>query len=329
MMADNQLLLGDDDVGGGDDVFVYTGGEQRVSRDVKRVRIAENVDTILDGAFRDCEQLTEVEGHNKLKKIERSAFISCTSLRTLRNMQCVIEIEHSAFCNCHALSELEFDKLEIIGEGAFIMCKSLAFINIPSTRSLGPGAFLGCDALTDAVFGKDLEDIEQFAFRGNALRRIVIPLKDNLIVANTSFSNCGSLSRVDTIDGGIHETISTLHMEGWRDEMEGEIDRINQTLPNTRAFEKARAIQEWLTTVFSRMEHYKTEHQILLKEAMALLELALWKATLLNETDEKKFNTDDATKKAIIVTEAARKEQRVTCGASIVIKNVLPFLALK
>jgi hypothetical protein len=57
----------DGDVGG-DEIFVYTGGDQRVPRDVKRVRIAENVDTILAGVFQDCYQLIEVEGHNKLKK---------------------------------------------------------------------------------------------------------------------------------------------------------------------------------------------------------------------------------------------------------------------
>jgi hypothetical protein len=64
------------------------------------------------------------------------------------------------------------------------------------------------------------------------------------------------------------------------------------------------------------------------KEAMTLLELALWKAKLLNETDGKKCNVDIMTKK-VIDAETARKEHRVTCGASIVIKNVLPFLALK
>ena len=54
-MEDNLLLNnnggGGDGVGGGDDIFVYTGGEQRVPRDVKRVRIAENVDTILEETF--------------------------------------------------------------------------------------------------------------------------------------------------------------------------------------------------------------------------------------------------------------------------------------
>ena len=73
-MADNNQLA---DGNNYDDIFVYMGGEQqvpfgrrRVPRDVKRLRIAENVDTIPRYAFRDCEQLIEVEGHNKLKKVE-------------------------------------------------------------------------------------------------------------------------------------------------------------------------------------------------------------------------------------------------------------------
>jgi hypothetical protein len=157
---------------------------------------------------------------------------------------------------------------------------------------------------------------------------LTIPLKDNLIFGNEAFHNCERFSRVDTLDGGIHKTISSLHMERWRDEMEEEIDRINQTLPNDPAIEKATAIQQWITRVLSRMKHYKTEHKMLVREAMVLLELALWKAKLL-KADKEKCNVDEVTKKAKIDTEAARKEHRVTCGASIVIKNVLPFLALK
>ena len=138
---------------------------------------------------------------------------------------------------------------------------------------------------------------------------------------------CENLSRVDTLDEGIHVTISSLHMKSWRNEMQEEIDRINQTLPNNPA--KADAIQQWITRVLGRKEHYKREHQILLKETMTLLELALWKAKLLNEADEKKYKVNVVTKKAKIDAKAAREEHRVTCGASIVIKNVLPFLALK
>jgi hypothetical protein len=330
MMADNRLLNDNDGgVGGGDDIFVYTGGEQEVPLDVKRVRIAENVDTIPARTFYNCRQLIEVEGHNRVKKIEEYAFFGCTSLRRVTNMRGVNEIEKSAFNSCHALSELEFDKLEIIEHYSFAWCTSLRSVNLPSIRRVGHNAFARCRGLTDVVFGVKLERIEEIAFFNcTALESISIPLKDNLIIANNSFTGCGNLSRVDTLDGGIHKTISSLHLESWRDEMEEEIDRINQTLPNIRAYEKAGAIREWITRVLGRMEHYQSEHQILLKEAMTLLELALWKAKLLNE-GEKKCKGNVVAKKAKIDAEATRKALRVTCGASIVIKNVLPFLALE
>ena len=91
--------------------------------------------------------------------------------------------------------------------------------------------------------------------------------------------------------------------------MEEEIDRINQTLPNTPATQKSRAIKKWIIRVLGRMEHYKSEHKMLLKEAMTLLELALWKANLPNNVDA-----------------ADRQQARVTCGANIIIPHVLSFL---
>ena len=300
--------------------MVATFGEQQVPRDVKRVRIAENVDTIPAWKFDSCTQLIEVEGHNKLKKIEERAFCGCRRLRRATKMTDVIDIEDDVFYNCDALSDVDFDKLEIIGYCAFAFCVSLRSVNMPSIRSVGACAFQNCEALTDVVFGEGLERFEEYAFFRSRLRHITIPLKDNLVFDNNTFYNCGNLVRVDTLDGEIHKTVSSLHMESWRGEMKEEIDRINQTLPNVRANETARAIQQWITRVFSRMEHYRNEHQTLLKEAMALLELALWKAKLLNKTDDEKRCTVD---------EVTKKEHRVTCGASIVIKNVLPFLVLK
>jgi hypothetical protein len=75
------------------------------------------------------------------------------------------------------------------------------------------------------------------------------------------------------------------------------------------------------------MEHYRTEHQTLLNEAMTLLELALWKANL--RENEAGYATQDGVR----VTRGERKRKRndrcITSGASIVIKNVLPFLALE
>src|SRR5210317_2251423 len=166
--------------GGDEDIFVYTGG--RAPHDVRRAKIDESIDTIPARAFYYCRQLIEVVGHDKLKKIEGYAFYECRSLRRLIKMSGVIEIEqYHVFSFCEALSVLEFDKLEIIGYSSLSHCKSLRSIKIESARRIGGCAFHFCTALTDAVFGEDLEWIDACAFNGcRSLRCIVIPLKDYL-----------------------------------------------------------------------------------------------------------------------------------------------------
>ena len=319
---------------GGDDIFVYVGG--RAPRDVRRAKIDESIDTIPRGAFYGCGELIEVVGHNKLKKVEKYAFYYCNRLRRVTKMGGVKEIEYHAFFHCVSLTNLEFDKLEIIGGSVFPFCKSLRSINMTSVTRVGEHAFQGCEQLSEATFGEDLERIEGSAFLDCPfIRRISIPLKDNLIAGAggpmNAFSRCHNLSKVDIV-GGIHKTISSLHMETWRDEMMEEIESINQTLAEitinqtswiTLEDGKTVAIQQWIRSVINRMEHYKAEHQILLKEATTLLELALWKAHL----DE-----NNGTQEGVRVTRGqakrARKERCITSGAGIIIKNVLPFLEL-
>ena len=201
-------------------------------------------------------------------------------------------------------------------------------MNLPSIKRVGQSAFRCCAGITDVIFGKDLDGIELCAFDGcTALRRIVVPLKRDLIIYWNAFNRCDSLSRVDTLVGGIHSTISSLHMKSWRDELNVEIDRINQILPGIPASDKGEAIQQWMRS--EKIEHYKTEHRLLVKEAMTLLELALWKASL----DEKEFtgvtSQDDGVRVTRGQVKRARKERCITSGAGIIIKNVLPFLELK
>ena len=110
--------------------------------------------------------------------------------------------------------------------------------------------------------------------------------------------------------------------------MNQEIGCIIQVLPNISANEQADTIRLWIRSVLGRMEHYKNEHNRLLKEYMSQLELALWKAKL-DEKEEDNYNMQvQQAKKAKIEVESKRKERRITSGASIVIKNVLPFLKL-
>ena len=177
---------------------------------------------------------------------------------------------------------------------------------------------------------EDLEAIERAFSRCPRLRRIALPLKNNLLGRGV-FDDCHNLSQVDLV-GGIHKTVSSLLLESWRNEMNDVINEINYLLPNTTTHEKTTVIRHWIERVIRRIEHYKTEHYALLKEFTTLLELALWKIKLDEEFGEaliKEDNESDATKKAKIDMKAARQEQRITSGANIVIKNVLPFLNLE
>jgi hypothetical protein len=150
--------------------------------------------------------------------------------------------------------------------------------------------------LTELDFSKDLQSIQCGAFNCcSRLRRIAIPLKDDLFDDGGVFDGCDNLSQVDLV-GGIHKTISSLLLESWRDEMKEEIDSINHELPDLPEDEffprdrpdpnndnKTAAIQDWMRSVIDKIEHYTSEHYALLKDNMVLLELALWKAKLYVE----------------------------------------------
>ena len=177
-------------------------------------------------------------------------------------------------------------------------------------------------------FSEKLERLSSGIFGDcKRLQRIAIPLKRGSFSDDDAFDYCDQLTRVDLV-GGVHQTVASLHMKSWRAEMNTEINRINLLLPDAAyaLHEKTRVIQHWMDSVIDRMDNYKAEHTIYVKESATLLELALWKAKLIDKEDDYK---EHITKKAKIDDDDVRREKRVTCGADTVInKNVLSFLRL-
>lgn len=272
-----------------DNVVVYTREGQEVSDDVMHAIIDPAVQFIPSRAFWNRTKLVSVEFHDGVERIEGGAFNRCWSLRRLKLLG-VREIGKFAFSSCVGLSRVEFgEKLETIGEGAFDFCA--------------------------------------------ALRRIVIPLKDDIFPSScrhiqSQFEYCVNLKAVDVcITGEIDRTIASLLLQNWRDETNKEIGRINLELPKTAHSDKTSTISQWIRSVLDRIDHYKAEHNKLLEEATALLELAIWKARL----DEKESDAtkEDSIEGELQVERSGRNERRITSGASIVIKNVLPFLQLE
>jgi hypothetical protein len=315
----------------GDDIFIYRGGW--APQHVTHVLIDQSVNEIEDQAHENCVHLVRVDTHDGLRKIGQYAFWNCSSLKRI-NLKSAIEIDREAFYDCDNLESVEFgDRLQTIGYMAFCDCRSLTHLKLPFIITIRGNAFDGCTALIDIELSERLETIEEFAFNDcERLQRIAIPLKRDLIVyddnsqAYNQFDDCGQLKTVDLV-GGIHETIASLHMESWRTEMNAEINRINQVLPNTPSYLKTDEIREWMDSVIDKMDHYKAEHCSYVREGITLLELAIWKAKLGEREDN--CEAEGKTKNARIDTHEARKDRRITCGADIVIKNVLPFLQLE
>ena len=302
-----------------DDIFVYMGGDQQVPDGVRRARIHKDVKIIRARAFRDRRKLVSVEFHDGVEIIEAEAFYGCLFLRSANKLLGIKIIKRVAFYECRKLMDVEFgDQLETIKEQAFQRCDSLKTIRMPSVRTVGRAAFGSCHDLSDVEFGEALRTLHEAAFtKCRNLKRVVLPLKENLI-GNQVFNQCNRLSKVNLV-GGIHNTVVSLHMESWRSEMMDEINRINQTLPTVGKRGKTEAIKQWMGSTFRQLNHI-----LLMKEAATLLELALWKANLDNEGGQLE-------REGVRMTRGRRKRARiescVTSGASIVIKNVLPFLS--
>jgi hypothetical protein len=343
MMADN----------GNNNVFVYMGGDQRVPQNVTHVRVHKSVKIISQYAFSCCDFLVSIEMHDGVEIIEEMAFCDCPTLRGIK-IPGVRVIENQAFEHCTALEEVEFgDKLETVGSDAF-GGTSLRNIKMPKVRFIGRSAFSQCKQLTDVELSEYLETIQGSAFADCLqLRRIAMPLKrvsfeddgydgDGLPVdVFPAFEGCHNLSRVDFI-GEIHNAVSLLLLERWRDEMNLEIDRINQVLPNTDAHKKDEEIEEWLERTSTKIEVYKSKHYELLKDYVTLLELALWKVKLHeNEGEDFSLRSDLSAlleEKMTLLQlarwkakfderfTAARQAERINCGANIIIPLVLPFL---
>ena len=223
---------------GDGDIFVYLGGEQRVPRHVVHAVIDPSVKIVRAGAFAYRRQLVSVVFHDGVGIIEHDAFRECESLRRLKKLVGVREIGDRAFQNCVALRVTEFgDNLETVGDSSFFGCDFLSRIKMPTARNIQDWAFGRCYRLTGAEFGVNLERIGFKAF-GDCpnLYSISIPLKYDLFPFDRNinyqrrnqFDDCRNLRVVDIVGAeDIHKTISSFHMESWKDEMNVEIDRID------------------------------------------------------------------------------------------------------
>ena len=165
-------------------LYIYQGTEHEVNpKDWKHVRIASNVEEIIDAAFRgrfkgepvphysapeyeNNEVLESVDFSqaNKLVMIGSDPFYSCITLKEFKAPESLIVIKEQAFEGCSNLTDLDFSKaknLTTIKRYAFQECVSLTKL----IASLNLGAFQGRTGLTIVKFNKQLLRIDEGAGR--------------------------------------------------------------------------------------------------------------------------------------------------------------------
>lgn len=108
----------------------------------------------------------------------------------------------------------------------------------------------------------------------------------------------------------------------WRDNIMRLIQAFDdQSNPQFKlAYEASMRRSIFLTELESRLSHSESEYQNL-KEACMILELALWKKEMNNNSQGEQGN-----KRTKLDVLNIQKECRIVCGADIVIEHVLPYL---
>ncbi|MCM1400957.1 MAG: leucine-rich repeat domain-containing protein [Bacteroides sp.] len=119
---------------------------------VKKVVLAEGVETLGYGTFAECSMLTDVNIPRSVKELGAvypligmggSVFSGCQSLEKIEIPETIKEIPQLTFATCYGLSEVILhDGLETIGERAFEECSNLFELNVPSSvTTIEHGAF--------------------------------------------------------------------------------------------------------------------------------------------------------------------------------------------
>ena len=128
--------------------------------------IPNEIVSITDEAFYDCENLSNVIIPNSVASIGNSAFYGCENLLNVTIPSSVANIGYSAFEYCENLESINIPYgIKSIEDGTFKDCSNLVNITIPETvTSIASHAFEGCMRLENISIPDSVVDIGRYAF---------------------------------------------------------------------------------------------------------------------------------------------------------------------
>lgn len=111
--------------------------------------IADTTQTVMQRAFIECIQLTEVKIPGSVLDIEEEAFQGCYNMKSVSMAEGLVSVGNHAFAMCHALENVTFPStLTTLGERAFYMCHAFTEVRIhENMETVGDGAFAMSESL--------------------------------------------------------------------------------------------------------------------------------------------------------------------------------------
>ena len=195
---------------------------------IRRVRLGKDME-IGNYAFKNCEQLLDINFTNSLTSIGNYAFqgcynlkgvvipnttatvgsyafAGCNSLLRVTLSKSITDLEASAFNGCSALKRIALpDDITTLGTSICNGCKALAEAIAPS---ISQSIFNNCSGLTKVTIG-NATSIPQYAFTScDSLQSVTIPSGVTEFITG-AFTNCFSLTSI-TIPSGVTSIMATV-----------------------------------------------------------------------------------------------------------------------
>ena len=165
---------------------------------IQTIIIDNNVTSIGNWAFYNCNSLTSIDIPNSVTSIGSWAFQNCSSLTSVDIPDGVVSIGISTFNSCSSLTSVTIgNSLKSTGKEMFLSCRNLTSVTIGSgLTSIEEYTFSGCNNLSSIVIPNSVTFIGNYAFCGCSLTSVSIP-ENVAFIGNYAFGECSSLTSID------------------------------------------------------------------------------------------------------------------------------------
>ena len=131
-----------------------------------KVVIPKCVTAIGEGAFIDCDSLTDITIPESVTSVGTGAFEGCRNLTSVSICGGGMSIGEFAFGRCSRLKSVTISgRVTSVGDRAFTHCSSLTAFSVPDgVRSIGKGVFWGCGNLKSVTVPSSVAAVDALAF---------------------------------------------------------------------------------------------------------------------------------------------------------------------